>query len=112
MIGKDASEKKSVTMSEAASVLEERKKDGELGYEQKLAFDHVKKFAKLSSSEAKKMKEEIVDTGLSDATATKVVDIMPVDITQLRQVLIFEKKQLEEELVSSIMKIVEGHRGK
>ena len=112
MIGKQSGEKKTVTMSEAAEVLEERKKDGELGYEQKLAFEHLKKFSKLGHADAKKLRAEIIDLGISEATATKVVDIIPVDLTQLKQVLIFEKKQLDEELVNSVMKAVEGRRGK
>jgi DNA-directed RNA polymerase subunit F len=112
MIGKTPSEKATVTMSEASEVLEERKKEGELGYEQKLALEHVKKFSKLSSSEAKKLKKEIMDMGIGEAAATKVADIVPTDIIQLKQTLIIERKTVDEGTVQNIMKAVESHRGK
>ena len=112
MPGKEMSERKPVTMIEACDILEERKKESELGYEQKLAYEHTKKFARLKSKEAMEMRKEIVEAGMSEATATKIVDIMPVDVIQLKQVLIMGKEQVEEDKVNELIKIVEKYKGK
>lgn len=112
MIGKNQSEKKPVASAEALEVLEERKKDGELGYEQKLAYDHIKKFAGVSAEEAKKIARELAAYGVSEYTAIKIVDIMPIDILQLKHILAKEKKTFEEDEVSKMMDIVKSHKAK
>ena len=92
----DVGQKEPVTLSEAYEILEKRKKEGsELGYVQKLAYEHA---------------SELMALDLTAATAAKIVDIMPINVEQLKQVLIIEKKPIEEERVSEIMKVVEKYR--
>jgi DNA-directed RNA polymerase subunit F len=105
-------DKKPVTLAEAYEILAKRQKDGELGYEQKLAFEHASKFKKLSAEKAKAMLQELEGMGLSKPTAVKVADILPISKDQLKQVLIIEKRPMEESQVEEIMKIVEKYRGK
>jgi len=112
MIGKEVGKKSPVTLPEAYEILEARKKDGELGYEQKLAYEHASKFKKLSVSKARELKQELLGLGLSDTTATKIIDIMPSDLIQLKQVLLIEKKPIEEDMVNMIMQAVQKYRGK
>ncbi|MGC8629286.1 MAG: RNA polymerase Rpb4 family protein [Candidatus Micrarchaeia archaeon] len=106
----EVGKKEPVTMAEAYEILEERKKKGEFGYEQNLAYEYVSKFKKLSAKEAKEMKTELIDAGLNEATATKIVDIMPVNVDQLKQVLIMEKRPIEDAQINEIMQIIEKHR--
>ncbi len=107
----DVGQKEPVTLSEAYEILEKRKKEGsELGYVQKLAYEHASKFKTLSAEKAKEMKSELMALDLTAATAAKIVDIMPINVEQLKQVLIIEKKPIEEERVSEIMKVVEKYR--
>jgi DNA-directed RNA polymerase subunit F len=113
MIGKNGSDTRIATVSDVLEILEERKKEGgEMGYEQELAYEYAKKFAKLSAKEAEKMKKELLEQGISEKTAAKVIETMPSDIIQLRQVLIIEKKSVEEETVGKLMEVAKKYGGK
>ena len=112
MIGKNGSEKKPVASAEALEILEERKEQGELGYEQKLAYDHIKKFANVDAATARKLKKELTGLGLLDTTAVKIIEVMPIDLIQLRHILTREKRTIEEEQITKIWELVEKSRGK
>jgi DNA-directed RNA polymerase subunit F len=112
MIGKNQSEKKPVPSAEAMEILEERKKGSDLGYEQKLAYEHIKKFSTVGAGEAAKMVKELMQYGVSEATAIKIVDIMPIEVLQLKHILTREKKTFEEDEISKMMEVVKSHRGK
>jgi DNA-directed RNA polymerase subunit F len=112
MIGKSQSDKKPVSSAEALEVLESRKEEGELGYEQKLAYEHIKKFSAISAEEARKMAKELMEYGVGEATAIKIVDIMPIDAIQLKHILAREKKTFEEDEVAKMMEVVKSHKGR
>ncbi len=112
MIGKHQSERSPLTSAEAMEVLEGRKKDGELGYEQKLAYDHIKKYSPLGAPDARKLLAEVMEYGVSRPVAVKIVDIMPMSITQLKHILAKEKKTFEEDEVNKIQEKVQSYRGK
>jgi DNA-directed RNA polymerase subunit F len=112
MIGKSQSDRKPVPSAEAVEILEDRKKDGELGYEQKLAYEHVKKFTSISNDDAKKMIKELMEYGVGESTAIKITDIMPIDALQLKHILVREKKTFEEDEIGKMMDIVKSHKGK
>ncbi len=112
MIGKGQEQKRPVTSAEALEVLEDRKKEGELGYEQKLAYEHMGKFNKLSAGEARKMMKELEEYGVGEAVAIKICDIMPIDVAQLKQILVKTKKSFEEDEIGKIMGVVQAHSGK
>ena len=112
MIGKNQSDKKPVTAAAAMEILEERKKDSDLGYEQKLAYEQIKKFSALSAEEAAKMVKELMAYEVSESTAIKIIDIMPIEALQLKHILAREKKTFEEDEVGKMMEIVKSHRGK
>jgi DNA-directed RNA polymerase subunit F len=100
------------SISEALETLETRKKDGDLGYEQTLAYEHAKKFAKLDTEKGKKMAKELEGLGLSAKAAVSIADTMPIDMLQLKQILANEKKTVEPETAEKAMAIIEKHRGK
>ncbi len=106
MIGKNEEESKVISIPAVLDILEKRKKDGELGYEQQLAYEHASKCASISKSEAEKMQKELEEAGLSAKGAIKVIDVMPINDTQLKQVLVIEKKNIEEETIKKVMEIV------
>ncbi len=112
MIGKEHKSSREVSLPSVLEMLEERKKEGELGYEQQLAYEHAKKFAAISAKNAEKMEEELLALDISRKLAVKIMDIMPLNMEQLKQVVIIEKKPIPEETLKSIMEIVEKHRGK
>lgn len=112
MIGKGKSDTKMATLPEVLEILEERKKDGELGYEQALTHEYAKKFSKLEAAQARKMLKELLELGLGEKSAIKVIEIMPADLVQLKQVLVIEKKSLEDETVTKVFEVVNSYRGK
>ncbi len=112
MIGKQELSKKPTTLSVALEVLEGRKEEGELGYEQKLAYDHAKKFSKIDSAAAAKMVKELEELGISEKVSIMIVDVMPIDLTQLKHILLNEKNAVEEETAVKILALVEKHRSK
>ncbi len=112
MIGKDDVQSRPVAIAETLEILEGRKKGGELGYEQQLAYDHAKKYASLSSEKAKKLAEELADFGLGEKTIVKIVDILPITEAQLKNVLLIEKKPVEDETVKKILEILKKYKSK
>ena len=110
MIGKEDVSGKPVSTSEALEILEERKKGGELGYEQQLAYDHAKKFATISVDKTKKMRDELSELEISDKTIMKIIDVMPVNEVQLKNTLLIEKRSIEEERVKKIFEVVNKYR--
>jgi DNA-directed RNA polymerase subunit F len=112
MIGKNQSDRKAVPAAEAVEILEGRKKDSDFGYEQKLAYEHIKKFSTIGAGEAAKMVKELMAYEVSESTAIKIVDIMPIEALQLKHILAREKKTFEEDEIAKMMEIVKSHRGK
>ncbi|VVB77182.1 Uncharacterised protein [uncultured archaeon] len=112
MIGKNGAGKKPVSAAEALVILEKRKEAGELGYEQQMAYDHITKFSGIGLESAKKARKELEALGVNEATAIKISDVMPIDLAQLKHILVREKKNFEEEDVRKMMEVVDSHRGK
>ncbi len=111
MIGKTNSEGRLTSISEVQEILEDRQKDGELGYEQTLAYDYAKKFNRLSKSETDKMEKELEELGLSEKLSLKMVEIMPIDVSQLKLILAMDKSRAptEEETVTKLMSVVKSY---
>ena len=65
MAGKKTLETRMASMPEVLGILEDRQTSGELGYEQQLVLEHATKFSKLKESDAKKLKKELEEAGLS-----------------------------------------------
>ncbi|HOZ35502.1 MAG TPA: hypothetical protein PLK55_00770 [archaeon] len=66
-----------LSLAEVKKILTEKGKDKELNYEQKLALEHAKQFAKLTPLKAEKLKKELMEMELPNEVATKIVDILP-----------------------------------
>ena len=104
-----------VPSAEVYEILEGRKKESDLGYEQKLAFEYlenVKKVIKLDKEKAEKMRRELEDLGLSEKSAVKITDVMPLGMDQLKLILVLEKKAVEEDTAKKAFEVVEKFRGK
>ena len=112
MIGKEQKSKRLASLPEALEMLENRKNAGELGYEQQLAYDYAKKFSKLDSKKANEMKKELEALELGDKTIASILDVMPIDIMQLKQILANEKKGTGEGVAEKALGIVESYRSK
>ncbi len=112
MSGKNEKISRIISTPEALEILEKRKKEGDLGYEQQVSYDHIKKFAKLDVSRAEKLYKHIIELGLSEKSAIQIIDILPTDMIQLKQILANEKNAPAEDVTEKIFKLVEENRGK
>jgi len=104
MIGKKILEDKPVTLAEVKEILQTRKDDGELTYEQKVTYDYAKKFGK--SKKVKEALETLIAAGIDDKMAVKLVNAAPKTSEQIK--LIFEKARftLKENQIAKILEVV------
>ncbi|MDE1834436.1 MAG: DNA-directed RNA polymerase subunit F [Candidatus Micrarchaeota archaeon] len=111
MIGKKRDEGRLASVSEVMEILEERKKDGELGYEQQLAFDYMEKFSKLGKGDSGKMQKQLEELGLSEPLALKTIEIMPIDAMQMKLILAMDKTRAptEDDAINKMMEVVKSY---
>ena len=103
-------EVKPIPMAEAKEILTAREKDRELGYEQKLAAEHLKKFTKLKPAEAKQFVEDLNSVvRMSAETLATIVNILPQNPDELRLIFSREKFSLKEEEITKILDTVKKY---
>jgi DNA-directed RNA polymerase subunit F len=96
-----------ISMPEAREVMEEREKEKELGYEQKLAAEHLKKFTKLSPADDKKFLKELGEIlRMSPETTVQIANLMPKTADELRLIFAREKFSLKEDETTKILELV------
>jgi len=101
---------KPITLAEAKEIMLKREKEGELGYEQKLATEHLKRFTKLKPAEAKKFVEELNSIlRMSPETLVTIVNIKPKNPDELRLIFAREKFSLKEDEVKKILETVKKY---
>jgi DNA-directed RNA polymerase subunit F len=77
-----------ITNAEAKEILKERKKETELGYEQKNALEYLKKYDKLTPKKAKELMEKLKEIKkLREKQIITIVNILPKDRDDLRLLL-------------------------
>ena len=99
-----------ISMPEAKEIIEEREKEKELGYEQKLAAEHLKKFTKLSPADAKKFLKELGEIlRMSPETIVQIANLMPKTADELRLIFAREKFSLKEDETTKILELVKKY---
>jgi DNA-directed RNA polymerase subunit F len=103
-------EVKPVGMPEAKEIMISREKKKELSYEQKLALEHLNKFTKISTSDAKKFLEELSGVlRMSLETMVKILNLTPQNPDELRMIFAREKFSLKDEEIKKILEIVKKY---
>lgn len=93
------------SLAEAKELLEERKKDRELEYEQAQAAEHAEKFSRWTPSEVENAAENLVKKGVVDReTVIKLMDLSPKYPETLRAVLARNKIDMSEEEAMELLK--------
>lgn len=96
-----------VSWVEAKKLLSRREKEKELGYEQKNALDHLKKFSKLSEKTVNQMVEELKGIEkLKEKHIMMIVNLLPQDLDDLRVLFAHEIINLSDEEKKKIIDIV------
>jgi len=88
-------EEKFITWAEAKKILEKRTADiGELGYEQKNALEHLKRFSKLSSKKTQELITELRKTErLKDKHIMYIINMLPKTPEDLK--VLFSNEMIE-----------------
>lgn len=111
MIGKKLLNQKPLPLAEVESIIQKRKKDGELSYEQNLTLEYCKKFSKLNSKEAKQLLNELVKLEkVNEKYAIVLADIMPVNADEVQMIFAKEHYVLSDEEKQSILEILNKFR--
>jgi DNA-directed RNA polymerase subunit F len=108
MIGKKAEEKSAASINQVMDIIEERKKEGELTYEQQRSYEHAKILG-ISKEKCEKARKrlEALDL-LGEKTVIKLTDIMPPNQLLLKQILVKEGKTFTDEQLTKIMGAISG----
>jgi DNA-directed RNA polymerase subunit F len=90
-------------------VLEKKEKDKELGYEQKNAVEHLKKFSKVQQKKAEEMKAELSTiTKLREKHVINIINLLPKDKEDLAVIFANENIELSDEEKKKITDIVKS----
>ena len=110
MIEKSVLSNRPATLAEVAEVLEKRKEEGELGFEQQTTLAYSQKYAKLSKKKAAELIEELkkIDK-IKPVVAAKIADILPKNSDQLRLIFANERYSLTSAEIEEVLKIVKRH---
>ena len=100
-------EEQFVSWHDAKKVLEKKAKAKELGYEQKNALEHLRKFSKLTQKARDDMMAELDKIErLKDRQKVAVVDMLPKDDDELRMMFSNEVVTISDEDKKKIISLV------
>lgn len=109
-------EEKNITLAEAKAILEKKEQEKvaaqkELGYEQKVTLEHLRKFVRLSPETTEKAKKELEALGvLKDYQISALIDVLPKNEEEVNMLFVKERIGLEKEQVGKILSILNSIR--
>ena len=110
MVGNyDVLKEEFIPISKVKKILDEI---AEKTYEQKLAFEHVKRFAKTKPEKVEAIVKDLVALEmrrLKEEHIIKIVDLMPKDMDDLKTIFAGVKPAFKEEELEKIIEIVKKH---
>ncbi|MDO5809463.1 RNA polymerase Rpb4 family protein [uncultured Methanobrevibacter sp.] len=110
MIGKEVIESEPITGSEVKQIIEEFAEDNELNYEQNLTLNHLARFKRYSAEDAKEIFEKLQDEfGLRAKVAAHIVDLVPVDLADMRLIFAKEPSKTDKEDMEKILEFLEQY---
>ncbi|MFA5943620.1 MAG: hypothetical protein WC876_04045 [Candidatus Thermoplasmatota archaeon] len=101
-----------VSLAEVKAMLEKAQKDrAELTYEQKIALEHAKRFARVDAKTAKGLTAAIVAAlpGLEEKFALRVADLLPQHPDDVKAIFQKSRHDLSEADVAKVLAVVDEH---
>ncbi len=96
-----------VSVVEAKEIMEERKKEKDLVYEQKICLEYLEKACRLSSSKLKQLVEELGKISILKARyIVLIVNTLPDTEEEVEALFSKERTNLKKEEVKQIVEIV------
>ena len=110
VIGKETVKSRFATVGEVGEVLEARKGEGELGFEQQVTLDYAKKFTKLDKGKRETLLKELLDfEKIKEEAAVKIVDLLPTNADQLRLIFSKERYVLDDKETGEVLDVVKKY---
>ncbi len=111
MIGDEILEENPITFAETLNLLENKKGEGELEFEQRLAYDFVQKFSKLPAEKTEELIEELLEIPkIRRHQAVILANNMPENKQDIRLIFAKERTSLKEETIEKILDIIDNYR--
>ena len=107
----DVLEENPVSIAEALEVMK-KTPTKEMTFEQKQAYEHVKKMSKLKPKKAQEMKEELRNLNirkLKDVNIVRITDIVPTTADELKFIVSDTKTSFDKEELEKIIEIVKKY---
>jgi DNA-directed RNA polymerase subunit F len=101
-----------VPLAEVKAMLEDSQKSrAELTYEQKIALEHAKRFARITPAVAKKIVQAVQKglPGVEEKFAVRVADLLPQHPDDVRAIFQKSRHEVTEADVTAIIGIVDEH---
>ncbi len=96
-----------VAYPKAKTILEEREKQKELGYEQKSSIEHLREFSKLDEKKAETLWGELASVEkLRDVLIAKIINTLPKTKDELKMLFQKDRIDLSEDESEKIVQIV------
>lgn len=99
-----------LTLPQVKKLLEQRGKEGELSYLQRLTYDYAVKLSKLSPEKAEELLNRLKAEGLSPEISAQIVNIMPKTVDELRTIFASETRPYLPSELEKILTIVNSFR--
>jgi len=100
-------EEEDISMQEARRIMEERKKAGNLAYEQKICLDFLEKLPKFTEKQIEDFKKELKKISiLKSRHISLIMNIMPDTEEEVDALFSKERTNLKKEEVKQIVNIV------
>jgi len=104
---RDVLDRKTLTISEAMRILQERSEESELSYWQRVAFEHAMQNARIEPEESREIVEKISKKfGISELSAYIITNILPPSIEELKDLLSKEPKLLTDTDIKDLFEVI------
>jgi DNA-directed RNA polymerase subunit F len=101
-----------VSLAEVKAMLEKAQKDrAELTYEQKIALEHAKRFARVDPKVAQAVSKAVQGAlpGVEEKFALRVADLLPQHADDVRAIFQKSRHELTDDDVAKILALVDEH---
>ena len=110
MIGKEVIKSEPIPSSKVKEIIEDFGESNELNYEQNLTLNHLARFRRYSAEDAEEIYEKLKDEfGLRDKVAVHIVDLVPLDLADMRLIFAKEPSKTSPEDMKKILEMLEQY---
>jgi len=100
-----------VSMPDAKNIMKERRKDGDLTYEQKICLEYLEKVSTLTKAKAEKMVSELSQIAiLKPHQIALIINNLPDTEDEVKMVFAKERTNLKKDEISKIVEVVSANK--